>query len=149
MDAPSSDDFKDAGALSLAGETVRARVHSVYDADTLTVLCQPEWSARVLVVKVRVVGVDSPEIRAKDPTAKALAYEGRAFARELLLGQCVKLEGLNRCPWGREVCRVWLDDGRDYSELLISENLASAYSGKGPKTTKEEWAAMAARRATE
>ncbi len=69
-----------APAVALAGEIipgpVTADVVSVYDGDTLTMDAHP-WPQITVRTSVRVSGIDTPEIRGKCDSEKALAREAR------------------------------------------------------------------------
>ena len=74
-------------AAALAADTIpgpiNARVVSVYDGDTLTVDAEP-WPGLTARTKVRVAGVDTPEIRGKCQAEKDLAIQARDFVRSLV-----------------------------------------------------------------
>ncbi len=81
---------------------VNARVVSVYDGDTLTVDAEP-WPGLTARTKVRVAGVDTPEIRGKCQTEKDLAIRARDFVRATVgafggSGQVQKVE-CRRCGY--------------------------------------------------
>ncbi len=114
------------GADAIPGP-VNARVVSVYDGDTLTVDAAP-WPGLTARTKVRVAGVDTPEIRGKCQAEKDLAIQARDFVRATV-GATVQLTNIRPGKYaGRMVADVWVD-GRKLSDLLIAENLGRPYHG--------------------
>jgi len=73
---------------------------SVYDGDTLRVLCDGEE------IKIRMCGIDAPEVKPKQP----LGIESRDKLRELLPdGAMVSVVEIERDRYGRMVAEVWND----------------------------------------
>ena len=73
-------------------------------------------------MSVRILGIDTPEIRGDCPEEKALALRGREFANVAFNG-AETIEFLN-LKWdkygGRVLADVWLD-GVDYAALLMKQ----------------------------
>ncbi|WP_413204491.1 thermonuclease family protein [Rhodospirillum sp. A1_3_36] len=116
---------------------VQAEVQSVYDGDTMKVLAAI-WPDQVVLTSVRLNGVDTPEIRGKCPEEKAKAKAARDRVRALVAenGSRVLLLGVQRGKYaGRVVANVAMPDGRDLSQVLVSEGLARLYDGK----TRQSW----------
>ncbi|MCF8483393.1 MAG: thermonuclease family protein [Rhodospirillum sp.] len=116
---------------------VEAEVQSVYDGDTMKVLAAI-WPNQVVFTSVRLTGVDTPEIRGKCPEEKAQARAARDRVRALVAenGSRVLLQRIQRGKYaGRVVATVTMPDGRDLSEVLITEGLAHPYDGK----TRQSW----------
>ncbi len=114
------------GADAIPGP-VNARVVSVYDGDTLTVDAAP-WPGLTARTKVRVAGVDTPEIRGKCQREKDLAIRARDFVRATV-GAEVQLTNVRLGKYaGRVIAEVWVN-GRKLSDLLIAENLGRPYHG--------------------
>ena len=112
----------------LEAVSVTARVVSVYDGDTFTAEAVI-WPGLTWRGAVRVVGVDTPEIRGKCPSEKTLALEARDFVREII-GQEVILTGVKHGLYaGRVIARVRLSDGTDLAEVLIQKGLGRPYDG--------------------
>ena len=85
------------GADAIPGP-VNARVVSVYDGDTLTVDAAP-WPGLTARTKVRVAGVDTPEIRGKCQAEKDMAVRARDFVRSTV-GAQVQLTNVRlTSPW--------------------------------------------------
>ncbi|GAB4181970.1 MAG: hypothetical protein OHK0024_21080 [Thalassobaculales bacterium] len=78
--------------------------------------------------RIRVLGVDTPEIAGRCPAEIALARRARALTQALLDRGPVTIERAGRDRWGRTLARVWID-GRDLADLLIAAGLGRPYSG--------------------
>ncbi len=98
----------------------RTAVVSVHDGDTLTV----QGGTRV-----RVLGIDTPELDDARPPWRALALAARDRARALLADGtvCLTLDRDLRDRYGRTLAHVYLADGRWLAELLVAEGLARVY----------------------
>ncbi len=141
-------------ALLLAAVSpVRARVETgrvvwVSDGDTITVRLDG------VKEKIRLIGIDTPELDDTRVAWRDLAYASRAYARARLLGKTVALERDALCRdrdrYGRLLRYVVLDDGTDFDEEMIREGYARAYTRfaftrAGPYRTAEEKAQAAGR----
>lgn len=110
------------------------KVTRITDGDTITVEGTDGRSR-----KVRILGVDSPEMALNGNPAEFFALEAKAFTEKILLNRSVYLERDNSDTddYGRQLRYVWLDDpGRitaetiarvNFSALLISGGYAAAY----------------------
>jgi micrococcal nuclease len=78
---------------------------------------------------VRVLGVDTPELRGACDDERALARVAQAKLRELLpVGARVELRELQFDKYGRSLADVWVGGAR-LSELLIGAGVARPYDG--------------------
>lgn len=82
--------------------------------------------------RVRIMGLDAPEMQARCPEELRLAVAAAARLRELLA------EGVTLQPQGRDrydrMLAVVLDrEGNDLALILIREGLAREYHGRGPR----------------
>ncbi|QOL26196.1 thermonuclease family protein [Thalassotalea sp. LPB0316] len=120
-------------SLSLAqatfGSVVISRVVSVYDGDTFRVDID-HWPALVgQSAPIRVKQVDTPEIRGKCASEKALAQRAKLFTQALLLNsQQVELRNIERGKYFRILADVYID-GQSLASQLIANNLARPYQG--------------------
>ena len=108
---------------------VPARVIEVIDGDTLMVRAKV-WIGQEIEIKVRLEGVDAPELGGGCERERTLAQRARA----LIMGKI--RDGkvlLNRVQYGkyagRVVARVETSAGEDLSAALLAANLARAYRG--------------------
>ena len=87
-------------------------------------------------MSIRVLGIDTPEIRGKCAEEKELALKARIFANKVFRS-ADKIEFKN-LQWGkyggRLLSDVYLDD-KLYYKMIIDEGLAKPYDGK----TKKSW----------
>ena len=111
-------------------------VKGVYDGDTfysdLCALPKP-----LSEVSIRIVGIDTPEIRTTCASEKVLGYAAKAKLQELFEGQNVVV--VKDVEWdkygGRIDGRVFLEDGTDIAAKMIESGLARPYEGG----TREPW----------
>jgi micrococcal nuclease len=94
-----------------------ARVERVVDGDTL-------WLTEI--GKVRLIGVDSPEVYGRD---ECFGHRASAYARRVLApgtGVRYQLGEQQRDRYGRALAYVYLPDGRLFNELLVEQGYAQA-----------------------
>ena len=109
-----------------------AEVVKVYDGDTCTCVVDLGFklSARI---KVRLVGIDTPEIRTKDKEEKERGIEVRDWLRERILGKKVLLHTSKKGKFGRWLGTIWElkeDEPQfenSYNKKLINEGFAKEY----------------------
>lgn len=110
-----------------------AKVIKVYDGDTFTV-ADLEVNTRV-----RVNGVDTPEIRGKCDVEKQKAVEAREYVKGLVLGETVSLENIKHGEYaGRVVADVKLDNGENLAGKIIQQGLGREYHG----AAREGWCSV-------
>jgi micrococcal nuclease len=112
------------GADRTSGE--KARVVSVHDADTITVRLGGRSE------KVRLVGVDAPELQDERPEYRRVAEAAYEFARDALKGKTVSLEvdsrQGDRDRYARLLRYVILGDGTNFNEELVRKGYARVYN---------------------
>ena len=118
------------------------KVVKVYDADTITVANRisvgGSQSDEVYRFQVRLNGIDSPEIKSKNPHTKELAKKARDVLSEMIFGKIVELKNVQLEKYGRLLADVYLGD-LHLNQWLIDNNHAVRYDG-GTKQIPEEWA---------
>ena len=87
-------------------------------------------------MSIRILGIDTPEIRGKCAEEKELALKARIFAnRAFRSANKIEFKNLQWGKYGgRLLSDVYLDD-KLYSKMIIDEGLARPYDGK----TKKGW----------
>ena len=144
--------------FNLAGVKTYARVVSAYDADTIKVVI-PIFGSHYKF-SVRLMGIDTCEMKAKNEKNKEVAVKARNRLYELITGgkqieqlwkkkdvektldenvTIVWLHCLEFDKWGRVLANVYLGEQatKSLSEILIEEKLAYPYMGE-TKLTEEE-----------
>jgi len=110
-------------------EIMLARIIDVYDADTVTVvfLC----GNVPIRMKIRVKGIDAPEIRTKQDFEKQAALKAKQHVSDLLLNKIkyIKLDSHDKYG-GRMVGDVYLNDKSEcLSAYLLQRGYVKAYDG--------------------
>jgi micrococcal nuclease len=112
-------------SLLLAATPQTARVVTVHDGDTITVRIDGHTE------KVRLVGIDSPELQDERREYRDAAYAARDYARSRLGGETVTLETephqADRDKYGRLLRYVILSDGTNINEDLVRKGFARVY----------------------
>lgn len=106
----------------------RAKVLSVYDGDTVTLMIDMglKHFARV---KVRLIGIDTPEIRTRDKAEKALGLAARDYLSDRILDKDVIVHTVEKGKFGRWLGRLWLpDDGEQLGESLNEEMIRAGHA---------------------
>jgi micrococcal nuclease len=101
----------------------RAIITKVYDGDTLTADVDMGFNIWSKNIKIRVLGIDTPEIRSKVQSEKKIAYLARDRVRDMCLGKEVIIRTKGRGKYGRWLAEVIIDE-KSLGEILISESLA-------------------------
>jgi len=112
-------------SLLLASSPQSARVTTIHDGDTITVRVDGHTE------KVRLVGIDSPELQDERPEYREAAYAARNYARSRMAGESVTLEAEprqgDRDAYGRLLRYVILSDGTNVNEELVRKGYAHVY----------------------
>ena len=105
-----------------------SRLESVYDGDTITVDIEGLHPLIGEDIKVRLRGIDAPEIRTKDPQEKAAAKKAKAFLGGLLMkARSVQLRNVSRGKYFRIVADLYID-GENAADKLLAAKLVKVYS---------------------
>jgi len=102
-----------------------ARVVRVIDGDTLEVDIDMGFSTVLHKEKVRLLGIDTPELRAKDLDERKRAQEAKAFVEELLpegTEVVLRTKKDKKGKYGRYLADVWLDGNRHLTAILKENN---------------------------
>lgn len=99
--------------LSLPAQSEEYRSVQVVDGDTLRIAG---------LGRVRVVGVDTPELRGQCERERELAQQAHTFTRRFLRGAVVEVVLLGKDRYSRYLARVSVE-GRDLAEALIAAGL--------------------------
>lgn len=117
------------------GNAIVEVITSIYDGDTFRANIK-DWPPIVgLKMSVRIIGIDTPEIRSKCPKEKVLAYKAKQFTIDSLTNaKVIELQNIKRGKYFR-LLAVVIVDGVNLGDALIEEGLAVVYDGG----TKANW----------
>ncbi len=108
---------------------VPARVLVVVDGDTVIVRARI-WLGQEVETRVRLRGVDAPEIKGKCEAERRLAARARDFAIQKMGDGRILLVDVEYGKYaGRVVARIRAADGEDLAQALIKADLGRPYSG--------------------
>ena len=105
----------------------RAVITKVYDGDTLTADIDLGFKMCAKKIKLRLLGINTPEIRSKDESEKVAARKARDRVRELCLDKDVVVTSHKKGKYGRWLASVRLEDGTDLADLLLAEHHGVPY----------------------
>ena len=109
---------------------VPARVLRVIDGDTLMVRARI-WIGQEIEIKVRLAGVDAPELRGKCERERRLARQARDLIAARIADGEVSLHGVQYGKFaGRVLARVETSAGDDLGTALLDAGLGRPYRGK-------------------
>ena len=101
-----------------------------YDGDTITVDIPKVHQLFGKEINVRVMGIDTAEIRTSDDCEKEMANKAKDFVEnELAKAKTIHLDKVERDKYFRIGADVIID-GDSLSQKLIDENLAYPYNGE-------------------
>ncbi len=103
-------------SLLLAATVIACTAPSVHDGDTLR--CGQD--------RIRLYGVDAPELRRGSTPAEPFAYAARDLLISLTRGR-VGCRVVDRDRYGRHVARCWSDATPDINAALIRSGLTTEY----------------------
>ena len=112
----------------------KAEVLSVYDGDTVTLMID-QGMKHFARVKVRMVGINTPEIRTRDLDEKARGYAAKDYLKSRIEGKTVIVHTVKNGNLGRWLGVIWSyeDDMNELGESLNDEMIrmghAVAYNG--------------------
>jgi len=109
--------------------TYKARVTEVYDGDTVTVDIDLGFHMTMRRVKLRLAGLDAPEVRGPE---RQLGLAARDALRAKALGHDVVIQTFKDATekYGRYLAVVTLD-GENVNEWLVALGYATRYMAEG------------------
>lgn len=116
------------------------RVIKVYDGDTITIAAKLEnggSKSDVYRFSVRLLGIDTPEMKSHYEAEKKLAKKAKEALSEQILGEMVTLENVSMEKYGRVLANV-MYKGRNMNEWMVQQGHAFKYDG-GTKEIPLEW----------
>lgn len=107
---------------------VNADVMRVIDGDTFEANAQI-WLGETMVVRVRIAGIDAPELHARCDDEYRKAQAARNYLLQRIEGQNVRLSNIRNDKYGGRVDARVADSGGDIAEAMLARHLARAYTG--------------------
>ena len=119
-----------ASTTNIVTGPVLALPTEVYDGDTFT-FDALVWPGMFAHSSVRVLGVDTPEMRGKCPDEIAKAHQAKAFVENALkMADKVELKNIQTDKYGGRVEADVFIDGENLADILIRDNLGRPYHGE-------------------
>jgi endonuclease YncB( thermonuclease family) len=108
---------------------VAANVVSVVDGDTFRADAQI-WLGQSVDVKVRIAGMDAPELHARCDDELKRAEAARDYLRKRIEGGTIWLSDVRYDKYGGRIRAVVVDDQGDIAKDMIAKGLARPYHGE-------------------
>ena len=106
------------------------KIISVYDGDTFRADIRGLPDIIGKNIAIRILGINTPEIKGKCEEEKIVAIKARDFSRKALFNaKTITLKNLKRDKYFRLLADVYFDD-IDLANALLVNNFAVKYSGK-------------------
>jgi micrococcal nuclease len=115
------------------------KVIKVYDGDTITIASSLDNanSNEIYRFSVRLLGIDTPEMKSHYESEKELARKAQIALSEQILGKTVTLTQVSQEKYGRILANV-IYNGKNMNEWMIEQGHALVYDG-GRKEIPEAW----------
>ena len=113
--------------------TKKVKLISIHDGDTFKVNLPCKKEVFCKGISVRVKGIDTPEIKNKNPREKEKALAAKSFTQQLLSDGKIILKNCTRDKYFRLLCDVFIIKAKEEINLakeLLSSGLAVKYDGK-------------------
>lgn len=113
---------------------IPARIVDVYDGDTVTVIILINGSSKApFRIKIRILDIDTPEIRTKNIMEKEAAILVRDYVSDIILNKIVALKIIKWDKYGGRMDGHINLNNVCLSKLLLDKGYAKPYDGQGPK----------------
>jgi endonuclease YncB( thermonuclease family) len=120
------------------------KVIKVYDCDTITIATKFPYlstlneSNTIYRFHVRLLGIDTPEMKTKNEDEKKIAHMAQKTLSELILNKNVSLKNTSLDKYGRILANVYMENGVELSKWAIENRFAVSYDG-GTKKPPKSW----------
>ena len=106
---------------------IPAAVERVIDGDTIEVRADV-WIGQQIVVRVRLAGIDTPELDARCDSERDRAEAARKLVTDLIAGARIELLNIRGGKYfGRVIADVRTADGLDLSDIVLQSGLGRPY----------------------
>ena len=120
------------------------KVIKVYDCDTITIATKFPYlttlneSNMMYRFHIRLLGIDTPEMKTKNEDEKSIAHLAKKSLSELILNKNVILKNTSLDKYGRILANVYTENGIELSNWAIEKRFAVSYDG-GTKKSPISW----------
>jgi len=120
------------------------KVIKVYDCDTITIASKVPYLSEVnesnimYRFHVRLLGIDTPEMKTKNEAEKSIAHLAQKTLSDLILNKNVSLTNTSLDKYGRILANVYTEQGVELSKWAIDNRFAVLYDG-GTKKPPKSW----------
>ncbi len=104
----------------------RFKVVRIYDGDTIQV------KGLGLVFKIRMVGIDAPEIGYDGQQSQPFSYKAKTYLTTLLENKNIRLKSYGTGGYNRQLAEVFINN-ENINIKMTQAGLAEVYTGKHPK----------------
>jgi endonuclease YncB( thermonuclease family) len=118
----------------------RGQVIKVYDGDTITIAAKlPYPESPLYRFQIRLLGIDSPEMKGKSEEEKEAAHEAQKALEKLILQKTVYLKDNGNEKYGRILANVYVDEPYPekqpvkkihLNQWMLDNGFAVPYDGK-------------------
>jgi len=114
----------------------KGQVIKVYDGDTMTIAARlPYLESPLYRFSVRLLGIDSPEIKGKTPEEKEAAKKSQKALEDLILNKIVYLKDKSHEKYGRILANIYIDVDSSENQIhvnkwMLDNKYAYEYNGK-------------------
>ena len=123
-------------------EITSGKIVRVYDGDTVTIATRISVDGneipKIFRFNVRLLGIDTPEMRTRNQAEKALAIKACDALNAYIMNKTVTLQSVSYDKYGRILADILTKDGVNISDWMISNGYAVKYDG-GTKHRPTEW----------
>ena len=138
LDLDYLDDIRYLDTVVFAPPITAGKVIKVYDGDTITIASKlPNSDAPIYRFSVRLLGIDSAEIKGKTFAEKEIAVKARDALHKLIFGKIVHLKKISTEKYGRILADVYLGD-LHINQWMLDNKHAIPYDG-GTKHRPSDW----------
>ena len=123
--------MNDAPKFSLEKYRLNCKAVDVYDGDTITVIFP--FAGGYFKHKLRLAGIDTPEIRTKNAKEKVAGIKARNWLRSQILHKIIHVVFTKEDKYGRLMGWIYRDirhQSKSINQELIDMKMAYAYNGK-------------------
>tara|TARA_B110000902_G_C14248045_1_gene565032 strand:- start:244 stop:654 length:411 start_codon:yes stop_codon:yes gene_type:complete len=117
---------KNTQVFSFNNFKTKAKVVKVYDGDTIWVAFN--YKGKYVRIKIRLYGIDTPELRSKHNLEKEKAIDAREYLKRMIFNKIITLECGKFDKYGRLLGKIYYNNIY-VNQKMIEMGLGIAYNG--------------------